>query len=67
MAYKVIVTKVAEADLDNFLRYLINVKENPQAAQNVLDDFEMTIERLALIAGSLKFCDNPKLKMFWYL
>ena len=66
MDYKVIVTQDAEKDLDKFLRYLIYEKENRQAAKNVLDDFEMTKERLAKIAGSLKDCDNPRLRMLGY-
>ena len=66
MDYKVIVTQDAEKDLDTFLRYLIYEKENRQAAKNVLDDFEMTKERLVKIAGSLKDCDNPRLKILGY-
>ena len=66
MDYKVIVTQDAEEDLDKFLHYLIYEKGNRQAAKNVLDDFEMTKERLKKIAGSLKDCDNPKLRFLGY-
>ena len=40
MDYKVVVTSDAEADLDSFVRYLLFEKENAEAAQNLLDDFD---------------------------
>lgn len=40
MAYKVVVTKDAEDDLERFIQYLIYEKKNVQAAQNVLDDYD---------------------------
>ena len=66
MDYKVLVTTDAEADLDRYIWYLIYEKGNHQAAKNVLDDFEETKERLVKVAGSLKYCDNPKLKRLGY-
>ena len=45
MDYKIVVTKDAEEDLDRFVKYLIFEKESLQAAQNVLDDYETTIEK----------------------
>lgn len=66
MDYKVVVTKEAEADLEKFLEYLVVVKENRQAAKNVLDDYDVTIESLRHVAGSLKMCDNPKLRQLGY-
>ena len=66
MDYKIVVTKDAEADLDRFIKYLIFEKESIQAAQNVLDDYDATIESLKHVAGSLKLCDNPKLRELEY-
>jgi len=66
MDYDVVVTTDAEADLDRFVRYLLFDKENKQAAKSVLDDFEATINSLQTVAGSLKLCDNPKLKELGY-
>lgn len=66
MDYKIVVTQDAEEDLDKFLWYLIYEKRNRQAAKQVLDDFEETKERLAKVASSLRYCDNPKLKKFGY-
>lgn len=66
MDYKVVVTKDAEEDLDLFVRYLIFEKKSMQAAKNVLDDYDATIESLRHVAGSLKVCDNPKLHQLQY-
>ncbi len=66
MDYKIVVTKDAEEDLDRFIKYLIFEKESMQAAQNVLNDYDATIECLKHVAGSLKLCDNPRLLKFEY-
>ena len=66
MDYKVIVTAEAEEDLEQFIQYLLFVKKNEQAAKNVLDDFEDTVEKLKSVAGSLKLCENPRLRMLGY-
>lgn len=66
MVYKVVVTKDAEEDLDRIIKYLIIEKMNVQAAGNVLDDFDATIESLKHVAASLKLCDNPRLRRLGY-
>lgn len=66
MDYNIIITKDAQDDLDLFIDYLVNEKKNSYAAKNVLNDFEETIEILKVVAGSLKLCDNPKLKKYNY-
>ena len=66
MVYKVFVTEEAEADLDNFVSYLLFVKKSEQDAKNLLDDFELTKQSLANVAGSLQDCTNPRLKEFGY-
>ncbi len=66
MDYKVFVTSEAEEDLNRYVQYLLFEKKNKQAAKNVLDDFEETAEKLSQVAGSLKLCDNNKLKNLGY-
>lgn len=66
MDYRIVVTSEAEEDLDRFIKYLLFEKENEQAAKNVLDDFVATKESLKYMAGSLKLCDNPRLKELGY-
>lgn len=62
MDYNVVVTKDAREDLERFIQYLLIEKNSMQAAKNVLDDFDATIETLKHVAGSLKLCDNPRLR-----
>lgn len=66
MDYKVVVTKDAEDDLECFIKYLIIEKESMQAAENVLNDYDVTIESLKCVARSLKLCDNPRLRQLEY-
>ena len=66
MEYKVVITSDAEADLDGFIKYLSFEKKSNQAASNVLDDFEATKSSLSRVAGSLKLCDNPRLRELGY-
>ena len=66
MDYKVVVTRDAEEDLESFIKYLIIEKESMQAAENVLNDYDATIESLKHVAGSLKLCDNPRLRQLEY-
>ena len=66
MVYKVVVTRDAEEDLEHFIKYLIFEKKSMQAAENVLNDYDATIESLRHVAGSLKVCDNPRLHQLKY-
>lgn len=66
MDYKVVVTRDVEEDLERFIKYLIIKKESMQAAENVLNDYDATIKSLKHVAGSLKLCDNPRLRQFEY-
>ena len=66
MEYRVLITSDAEADLDAFIKYLLVEKKSEQAASNVLDDFEITKQNLARVAGILKLCNNPRLKELGY-
>ena len=66
MDYNIVLTADAEEDLNKYVRYLLVEKKNEQAAKNIIDDFESTIHCLKNVAGSLKLCDNPKLKALGY-
>lgn len=66
MAYKVVVTNNAKDDMRRYIEYLLYEKKNQQAAANLIDDFEYTIDILAEVAGSLKLCDNNKLRELGY-
>lgn len=66
MDYKVVVTRDAEEDLERFIKYLMIEKESMQAAENVLNDYDATIESLKHVAENLKLCDNPRLRQLEY-
>lgn len=66
MDYEVVVTSDAKEDLERFIEYLILEKKSIQAAENVLNDYDATIESLKHVAGSLKLCDNPMLRQLEY-
>lgn len=66
MEYEVVLTDNAAADLDAFLLYILREKQNPQAVQAILDDYEQTIQVLSRVVTSLKLCDNPRLKELGY-
>ena len=66
MDYRIVVTKEAEEDLEGFIKYLLVEKESLQAARNVVDDFDATIDKLKCVAGSLKLCENPRLQRLGY-
>lgn len=66
MDYKIVVTMDAEEDLERFIKYLIVEKESVQAAENVLNDYDATIESIKHVAGNLKLCDNPRLRHLEY-
>lgn len=64
--YKVVITRSARAQLAQILRYLRQNLSNEQAARNVKEDIEDTKLRLSCIAGSLKLCDDPELRVLGY-
>lgn len=66
MDYKIIITEDAQKDMDRFVSYLLFEKKNEQAASNLIDDFESTVAALIYAAGSLKMCENQRLKELGY-
>lgn len=60
------ITKDAKEDLECFIKYLIFEKKSVQAAENLLKDYDMTIESLRNVAGTLKLCDNKRLHQLGY-
>ena len=46
MSFKVELSELASAQYDKFLKYIYFVLENPQAAGNLMQDFDDTIKIL---------------------
>ena len=59
-------THTAKAQLDHAVNYILCEFENEQAARSVIADAEDTRLRLSHVAGSLKLCDDPKLRALGY-
>lgn len=66
MDYEVVMSNKAEVQLEKFIYYILVELGNEQAAVSVLDDAEAAKLRLSRTAGSLKLCDNPKLREAGY-
>ncbi len=64
--YKVVITHDAKLQLAQILRYLRLELGSEQAARSVKADMEDTRVRLSHVAGSLKLCDNPRLRDLSY-
>ncbi len=66
MEYEVLLTTQAKMDFRRIINYLLYELESEQAATNVVNDMENTLDRLSHIAGSLKFCEDSRLRALGY-
>lgn len=64
--YDIILTDNAKSQVSEILDYIFFTLKNPQAALDVEQDMKETSKRLTHIAGSLKLCDDPKLRELGY-
>ena len=60
--YEIKITDKAESQFQEYLAYLIEKKNNMQAAMAVSDDYDETVDSLKTLAGSLRFCDDEDLR-----
>ena len=60
--YKVVVTDKAETALDKYIGYLVDVKKNEQAANNLFYDYIDTRKEQKRVAGSIKMPESKRLK-----
>lgn len=56
----------AKRRLDMYVEYTIETLGNKQAAKAILADAKATQKKLAVVADSLKICDNPALAKYEY-
>ncbi len=66
MDYNVTISDLAEVQLDRIIYHVLYKLKNPQAAQNILSDFENTKAKLSRVANSLKLCDDSHLQALGY-
>ena len=64
--YKVIISPYALSQLTAHHDYLLKILKNEQAAASMWADALRTIERLSVLAGSLKYCRAPQLHHLGY-
>lgn len=65
--YKVVVTRSARSQLTQILCYLQQELGSEQAVQSVKTDMKDTKLRLSRIAGSLKLCEDSRLRFKSYM
>ena len=65
-SFEVIISPKALSQLNDYIDYIQYTLLNPQAAKSVWEDAIETTERLESIAGSLRYCANPKLRKLGY-
>lgn len=66
MEYEVVLTTQAKTDFRQIINYLLFKLNNEQAATNVTNDMENTIDQLSHVAGSLKMCEDERLRTLGY-
>ncbi|MCI7322400.1 MAG: type II toxin-antitoxin system RelE/ParE family toxin [Lachnospiraceae bacterium] len=62
MQFNVELSELAEQQYDKILSYIAYKLKNPQALQNVMDDFDDTVEKLEKMADSFGYCNSDRLK-----
>lgn len=65
-SFNVIISPKALSQLNSYIDYLQYILLNDGAAYNVWQDALETRDQLSRVAGSLKYCTNPKLKKNGY-
>lgn len=66
MGYKLIITKVAEIQLDNLINYLLFEFQNESAAKNLLNSIEKIYLRIEENPYQFPVCNNPLLTQTKY-
>lgn len=62
MSYRVELSELASMQYDKFLEYIYFVLKNPQAASNLMRDFDDTISMLEEQADHFGYCKSERLR-----
>ena len=62
MAYRVIISDIAQEELESSFLHILHEFTNPHAAKLFLEDALATINRLSIMADSFPVCEEPYLK-----
>jgi plasmid stabilization system protein ParE len=66
MVFEVLITNLAESQLNDFVDYILQEFQNVSAAKSVWDDATQAMSRLADAADSLVLCENETLAKYGY-
>jgi addiction module RelE/StbE family toxin len=66
MAYKVVISKSAKADLGSILDYIINQLENPKASKDFFNKVEKSITQISENPKMYALMDDAKFSMMGY-
>ena len=64
--FNIVISPKALSQLDRYIDYITNTLMAPQAAMNLWLDAKETQKELSRSAGSLRYCEHPKLKALGY-
>ncbi|MCD7823078.1 MAG: type II toxin-antitoxin system RelE/ParE family toxin [Oscillospiraceae bacterium] len=64
--FEVIISPEAKSQLSDYVRYIRKVLLNDVAAKSVYEDAIETGKRLSVVAGSLAYCKDEKLRNYGY-
>ncbi len=64
--FEVIISPEAKSQLSDYVCYIRTVLLNDVAAKSVYDDAMETGKRLSLVAGSLAYCNDERLRALGY-
>ena len=62
MQFNVELSELAEKQYDIILSYISNVLKNPQALENVMDDFDDTVGKLEKMADTFNYCKSDRFR-----
>ena len=62
MQFNVELSELAEKQYDKILSYISKVLKNPQALENVMDDFDDTVGKLEKMADTFSYCKSDRLR-----
>ena len=62
MAYKLLITKEANNDINEIIGYIVNILKNPIAAGNLLDDIEKSYTVISDNPSAFSLCNDSRLR-----
>ena len=58
MAYRLVVSRTANENIENIVEYIVDRLSNPQAAKAILDDIDAAYDKLEEAAEMYPYCND---------